>query len=138
MNKIESWERDYLRELAKKQLEIANSEEMQKKEKCPGVIFNQNGADFSKYILSLRLPNVRSEIMLNYLSSRDIYISSGAACSAKNASSQESTRVLLNYGLDKFSADFTVRVSFSKYNNIAELDGFTDALAEGIAKYAVY
>ena len=30
--KIETWERDYLRELAKKQLEIANSEEMQKKE----------------------------------------------------------------------------------------------------------
>ena len=30
--KIESWERDYLRELAKKQLNIANSEEMQKKE----------------------------------------------------------------------------------------------------------
>ena len=32
MNKIEAWERDYLRELAKKQLEIANSEEMRKKE----------------------------------------------------------------------------------------------------------
>ncbi|MCL1859821.1 MAG: hypothetical protein FWF92_11390 [Oscillospiraceae bacterium] len=31
-NIIEQWERDYLRELAKKQLEIANSEEMQKKE----------------------------------------------------------------------------------------------------------
>jgi len=31
-NKIETWERDYLRELAKKQLEIANSEEMRKKE----------------------------------------------------------------------------------------------------------
>ena len=32
MNKIEPWEREYLRELAKKHLEIANSEEMQKKE----------------------------------------------------------------------------------------------------------
>ena len=31
-NNIENWERDYLRDLAKKQLEIANSEEMQKKE----------------------------------------------------------------------------------------------------------
>lgn len=31
-NIIENWEREYLRDLAKKQLEIANSEEMQKKE----------------------------------------------------------------------------------------------------------
>jgi cysteine desulfurase len=76
--------------------------------------------------------------MLNYLSSRGIYISSGAACSSKKTSSQEATRVLLNYGLDKFSADFTVRVSFSKYNKTEEIDEFTDALADGIAKFAVY
>jgi len=107
------------------------------KEKCPDVKFNQNG-EFSKYILSLRLPNVRSEIMLNYLSSRDIYISSGAACSSKNTSTQESVRVLLNYGLDKFSADFTVRVSFSKYNKIEEIDEFISVLAEGISKFSVY
>ena len=108
------------------------------KEKCPDVVFNQKNADISKYILSLRLPNVKSEIMLNYLSSLNIYISSGSACSAKNSSALESMRVLLNYGLDKNSADFTVRVSFSKYNTREEIDVFTDALAEGIKKYAVY
>jgi len=108
------------------------------REKCPGVKFNQEGASISKYILSLRLPNVRSEIMLNYLSSRGIYISSGAACSSKKTGLQESTRVLLNYGLDKFSADFTVRVSFSKYNVFEEIDEFVNALADGIEKFAVY
>ena len=109
--------------------------ELKLKDKCPGVSINKCG-EFSRYILSLRLPNVRSEIMLNYLSSRDIYISSGAACSSKKTS--ESSRVLLNYGLDKLSADFTVRVSFSKYNNRAEIDAFADALADGIARFAVY
>ena len=105
--------------------------------KCPGIRLNQEqGGNFSKYILSLRLPNVRSEVMLNYLSSRDIYISSGAACSSKN--SRESARVLLNYGLDKFSADFTVRVSFCKYNARADIDVLADALADGIARYAVH
>ena len=104
---------------------------------CPGIRFNQEqSGNFSKYILSLRLPNVRSEVMLNYLSSRDIYISSGAACSSKN--SRESARVLLNYGLDKFSADFTVRVSFCKYNTRADIDALAGALADGIARYAVH
>jgi len=110
------------------------------KEKCPNVMFNQkNGAEeYSKYILSLRLPNVRSEVMLNYMSSRGIYISSGSACSAKRQNSHEAKRVLLNYGLDKNSADFTVRVSFSKYNNTCEIDEFANALSDGINKLAVY
>lgn len=110
------------------------------REKCPNVIFNQyeNIDNTSKYILSLRLPNVRSEVMLNYLSSIGIYISSGSACSEKRKNSRESKRVLLNYGLDKNSADFTVRVSFSKYNNFADIDGFVSSLSDGINKFAVY
>ena len=109
------------------------------KEKCPNVIFNQEIAgDFSKYILSLRLPNIKSEIMLNYLSSRQIYISSGSACSEKLRNSHEAKRVLLNYGLDKNAADFTVRISFSKYNNFAEIDEFAAALSAGISQLTAY
>ena len=105
------------------------------KEKCPEIIFNQqaNIADFSKYILSLKLPNIKSEVMLNYLSVRGIYISSVSACSEKRRKSHESSRVLLNYGLDKNAADFTVRVSFSKYNNFDEIEAFVSALSDGIA-----
>jgi len=110
------------------------------KEKCPKIIFNQqaNSKNISKYILSLRLPNVKSEVMLNYLSVRGIYVSSGSACSEKRSNSHESKRVLLNYGLDKNSADFTLRVSFSKYNTYAEIDEFIAALSDGIEKLAVY
>jgi cysteine sulfinate desulfinase/cysteine desulfurase-like protein len=46
--------------------------------------------------------------------------------------------VLLNYGLDKNSADFTIRVSFSKYNNFAEIDEFAEGLSDGINKLAAY
>ena len=108
------------------------------KEKCPNVMFNQINSGFSKYILSLRLPNVRSEVMLNYLSGRGIYISAGSACSAKLKNSYEAKRVLVNYGLDKNSADFTIRASFSKYNNFAEIDEFAAALSDGINKLAAY
>ena len=111
------------------------------KEQCSAVKLNADNGDANilKYIMSLRLPNVRSEVMLNYLSSRGIYISAGAACSSKNTSGpRHSQRVLTNYGLDSLSADFTVRVSFSKYNTFAEIDEFVNALADGIAKLAVY
>ena len=108
------------------------------REQCPGVRFNQENAGILKYILSIRLPNVRSEVMLNYLSSRGIYISSGSACSSGNTAARESQRVLLNYGLDRHTADFTVRVSFCKYNRKAEIDAFAAALADGITKLAVY
>jgi len=110
------------------------------KEKCPLIGFNQRAGavNISKYILSLRLPNIKSEVMLNYLSARGIYISSGSACSEKRRDSKELKRVLLNYGLDKNSADFTIRVSFSKYNTFGEINEFVDALCDGAGKLAVY
>ena len=107
-------------------------------ETCPTVVFNQREGDISKYIMSLRLPEIKSEVMLNYLSGRKIYISSGSACSEKRQTAKESRRVLLNYGLDKNSADFTVRVSFSKYNTAEEIDEFVSALSDGIKKLAIH
>jgi cysteine desulfurase len=106
-------------------------------EKCPDIVFNQVN-QYSKYILSLRLPDIKSEVMLNYLSAKKIYVSSGSACSEKRQNSKESKRVLLNYGLDKKSADFTIRASFSKYNTIDEIEEFADALAEGIERFKTF
>ncbi|MCL1858532.1 MAG: cysteine desulfurase [Oscillospiraceae bacterium] len=109
------------------------------KEKCPEIIFNQRADinNISKYILSLRLPKIKSEVMLNYFSGQGIYISSGSACSEKHQNSKESKRVLLNYGLDKNSADFTIRVSFSKYNTFDETEEFVNTLSDGIKKLIV-
>ena len=98
--------------------------------------FNQVG-DILKYILSINIPNVRSEIMVNYLSERGICVSSGSACSEKKGRNAESKRVLLNYGLDKYEADFSIRISFSKYNTVEEVEKFISALAEGIQRFRV-
>lgn len=99
------------------------------KEKCPNAVFNQRG-DISKYILSLRLPGIKSEVMLNYLSKRGIYVSSGSACSEKRKKKHGANRVLRSYGLDGAAAESTIRVSFSKYNDFSEIDEFAAALAE--------
>ncbi len=82
------------------------------------------------HVLSLTLPDIKSETMLNFLSSKGICISAGSACSAhsKNMSSS-----LLNFGLTPNEADTTVRVSFSEFNSEDDVSAFLNALNEGVA-----
>ena len=67
---IENWEREYLRDLAKKQLELANGEEMQKKEahwyafndcKTKEPIITLERGTFNKEFESLWEPKCQSE-----------------------------------------------------------------------------
>lgn len=81
------------------------------------IIENDNDA-----ILSFSIKNLLSEILLNYLSSKDIYISVGAACS-KGAS-----KVAKEIGLPKEYEKGLVRLSFSKYNKINEIDLFMESI----------
>lgn len=89
-------------------------------------------ADYSPYIMSITLPYIKSEVMLRYLSERGIYVSAGSACSSKH----RENRVLTNFGLDKESADTTIRISFSHFNTIEEIDIFVNAVHNGINSLA--
>ncbi len=94
-----------------------------------GAKVNQPKGQRAPHVLSLTLPDIKSETMLNFLSAKGICISAGSACSAhsKNMSS-----TLLGFGLTPYEADCTVRVSFSEYNTEAEVGEFSQALKEGI------
>ena len=81
------------------------------------------------HILSVTLPDIKSETMLNYLSGKGICISAGSACSAH---SKNMSPTLLNFGLTSHEADCTVRVSFSEYNTESDVQTFITALTEGI------
>ncbi len=81
------------------------------------------------HVLSVTLPDIKSETMLNHLSGQGICISAGSACSA-HAKHMSST--LLGFGLTPHEADCTVRVSFSEYNTNEELEEFGRAFAEGV------
>lgn len=85
------------------------------------------------HILSLRLPGIRSETMLRFLSERGVFISAGSACSAKSAAP---SAALTAFGLDKSAADSTVRVSLDGSVGRAGLDRFLAALADGCAALA--
>lgn len=80
----------------------------------------------SPYILNFSVKNIRSEIMLHYLESKGIYVSSGSACS-KGAKSG----VLSAYQIPDRVADFAIRVSFSEHTTERELLALTEAIRKG-------
>ncbi len=86
-------------------------------------------ATAAPHILSLTLPQIKSETMLHFLSERGIAVSSGSACSshAKKASS-----TLLAFGLPADEADTTVRISLGRENDEADADALVKALLEGV------
>ncbi len=83
------------------------------------------------HIINCTLPQIKSETMLHFLSSRGICISSGSACSSH---SHEPSRALLSFGLDSFSADCSIRISLSPRNTKEEADALLLALTEGISQ----
>lgn len=98
------------------------------KVQCPDVKANIPSVA-APHILSLTVPGIKSETMLNYLSSRGICVSSGSACSSHG---KPQSRALAAFGLSAAAADTTIRLSFSGENTIAEADEFIAALKDGI------
>lgn len=78
----------------------------------------------SPAILNIAIKNMRGEIILNYLSDKGIYISTGSACSSKKAQSY----VIKEIGLKKEYADGVIRISFSINNSKEEIDIFIKEL----------
>ena len=85
--------------------------------------------DGSPYVVNISAEGKRSEIMLHFLESKGIYVSSGSACSKGQQSG-----VLGQFGIMGKRADSALRISMSAETTESELDGFVAALAEGIEK----
>ena len=80
----------------------------------------------SCHILSVQAEGFRSEMLLHTLSERDIFVSSGSACSSHKGKSP----VLKNFGLSDKEADCTVRISLSFLNTAEEAHEFARVLRE--------
>ena len=78
------------------------------------------------HILSVSLPGFRSEVLMNFLEARDIYVSRSSACK-KGARSH----VLEAIGMEPRLIDGALRVGFCRYNTeedvAALIDGLRDA-----------
>lgn len=88
-----------------------------------GVVLHQPGV-YSPYILSAAVKGLRAETLLHFLAEREVYVSSGSACSKGKPSG-----VLRAFGIPEQLADSTIRISFSAENTRYDIK----CLAEGIA-----
>ena len=95
----------------------------------PGVRLNLPEKAAS-HIISVRLPDIKSEVMLHSLSHEDIFVSSGSACSSNTG---HGSYVLKAFGLSDREADCTVRVSLGYQNTFEEADIFLDEFEKALS-----
>lgn len=81
----------------------------------------------SPYILNVAFANIRSEVLLHHLEMKNIFVSTGSACSSrKNVHSH----VLKALGLKPDMIEGAVRFSFSAFNTSEDIDETINALKE--------
>lgn len=98
-------------------------------EHLPNSIQVNSAEKTSPFIISLTLPDIKSETMLHYLSGRGIYVSSGSACSSNTAG--KISRTLKAFGLSERQADCTIRLSLSSENTVEEACIVAGAISDG-------
>ena len=86
-------------------------------------------ADCSPYVNSIAVENLKSEVLLHFLEEKEIYVSSGSACSKGKKSS-----VLKEFGVNEKYLDSTIRISFCADNTTEEIDKLIAALIEAREK----
>ena len=82
-------------------------------------------SDASPYIMSIALSGIRSETILHFLEQREIYVSSGSACSRGKKS-----EVLEAFNIPKNALDSTIRISTSQDTAKEDIDALVDGLSE--------
>ncbi len=104
---------------------------LKKLSKLDYITVNSLSENSSPYITNFSVNGIRSEIMLHFLEGKDIYVSSGSACS-KGAHSS----VLTAMGISDKLADSAIRVSVGRTTTKGEIDVLVNAIQEGYASLA--
>lgn len=82
--------------------------------------------DCSPYVLSLSFDGVKGETLVHLMEQNNILISTGSACSTKKAGN----RILESMGVSQNKIIGSVRISFSKYNTLNEVELASETLAK--------
>lgn len=83
------------------------------------------------HILSISLPGWRSEVLMNYLEAREIYVSKSSACKKGGRS-----HVLEAIGLTPKVIDGAIRIGLSRFTTREDILALCEALKEARAKLA--
>jgi len=92
------------------------------------VVIHTPAENVSPFLLNFSVLGYRSETMLHFLAQRNVFVSSGSACSKG-----ERSHVLAAMGCTDAEIDSALRLSFSKYSTPQQADWFLESLGEAIA-----
>lgn len=101
---------------------------MKRIEEIDGCVINsQPGRESAPQIVSVSFQGVRSEVLLHALEEREIYVSSGSACSSNHPGV---SGTLKGIGVKQELLDATLRFSFGMFNKSEEIDYAVQVLKE--------
>lgn len=95
-----------------------------------GVRINGCMESASRYIISVGVSGVKSEILQHILSDSGVLVGTGSACSSKT----KKNRALESMKIEKRFIDGNIRISFSPQNTLEEVKKAVDVIAEAIVK----
>ncbi len=93
----------------------------------PGLVFLGRGD--APHIVTVSVPGLRSQGLINCLQEREIYVSAGSACSRGHRS-----HVLEAMGLDSRIIDGAIRISFGRDNTPEDVDALKAALLDAVVR----
>ena len=91
-----------------------------------------NGPEWDKgapHIVSVSIKGLAAETVLNMLSSKEIYVSAGSACTSNNPHVSDTLKAI---GLDKSLLESTIRISMSFMTTREEIDYLLDTLCSQV------
>ena len=83
------------------------------------------------HILSVSLPGWRSEVLMNFLEAREVYVSKSSACKKGGRS-----HVLEAMGLDTRTVDGALRIGLSRFTSQEDLDALCLGLRDAHTRLA--
>ncbi len=99
------------------------------------IINSKLNETFAPHIISISFKGIKSEVLLHALEEKQIFVSSGSACSTNK---KELSKTLKALGIDKEYIDGTIRFSLSEFTTKEELEICLDSLKEIVPKLRLY
>lgn len=103
------------------------------KDKIDGVCINGDEQNGIPYILSISFKDIKGEVLLHALEEKNIFVSTGSACSSKTKKDLSTI-----YYVNKDNLGSTIRVSFSSTNTLEESKQFNDAILNIVPMLRLY